>query len=402
MAKFFTTNQLKELFSEDTVGVKLESEFFDQLTTIALDFTSIYAFFNEKRDCIISITDEILDSIKSDFSRKVVYDTLSFLVAIKRSKEKFSSVFTILIEPNSNFHPSNAFHPTLSAILHLVASTSTNIFKGQPFISKRPCLFTHDKIHLSELGSKKLSSVVRDCVRIIAKNFSADSSNMNDVVQELGTFCRSVEPKHSCTDLNCSFARRPKLDGKFDNIHYWPKQASGKILAVWSSKSILNDNGKYKLLKLNRDHLVVIHGTSMFRGFIENNAENIKYRAKRSLLALPATITISPGGMASHIAVDIKESSKLSDVKISAFISIFHFGSNEKLFYSDIVCSHLCDNNQIRNAKRNCSICSRKKTSKSANKCSNSQTPTWALPYMGFRETKHTHKQGSFVNFPKL
>ena len=170
MSDFFSTKQLRELFSEERVGTKLNLQFFNRLTEIALDFAPLFDYLRSDKFGILYINDVTLDKIKNDFSERVVYDTLAFLLATERAKQQFSSVHTVLVTPNENFHPTNNFHKTISEILDLVATTSESIFRCQSFVSKKPCLFVEDKIHLSEKGSNKLKAMVKNCFRIIADN----------------------------------------------------------------------------------------------------------------------------------------------------------------------------------------------------------------------------------------
>ena len=319
-----------------------------------MDFSPIYKFINTLKKKFF-INDQQLRHLKIDYSNYVVDTTYSFLLATKRSKDKFESEFVILIEPHENFHSGNVFHETLLKILKIIAGTSEKILIGPRLFPKDKCFFFKDKIHLSDLGEKKLYNMVRSSVNILARNLSVDKDNIDNAMSELRVFCAEKAPDNSCTHDVCRFGPRDGVDHHFDKLTYYRAQPSNKLLGLWSPPTKLSNLGKFPLAHLHKDHLLIWHGTSLFRCFICKKYQNRIKRANSVLFPIPATITISPGSTAALLSKDIHESSELQSLNITAFISVIYFGSNEKSHFANIMSAHLCDQNLLTG--KECTIC---------------------------------------------
>ena len=377
MAKFTPHHEeLKDLFDERSIGLQIPDGFLETMIGIATNYGPVMDSINSKKGINkFYMTDKILDNIKRDYSRAIMYDAAAFLTAIRNSNNKFSTEYTVLFEPNNNFHSSDIFHHVIVSILKQVASCSSKIYICPQIIHKRKCLFCTDKIHLSTYGQKKLFRLMNGIIKIFASHLSKGSTDFDKINSDINDYCRRHNPsKSSCCEANkCKLTKRPPLDKKFNETHYEPYENSGKLLGFWSSHSKLNDKGIFPLASLDRDHLIIIHATSMFRCFIDNSIANRTKRIRRSLLSVPAAITISPGASAKHIALDLKQSLKIKCYERTAFLSAFYYGSNEKIHLENVIDSHLCDKGLI--SIYECSICqfkSRGKTNyqKIRNHCS--------------------------------
>ena len=297
-----------------------------------------------------------------DLYRLLVYaHAYHIAAAILVSRREFSTELTLFVGLNENFHLSNLFHGPVNAIINLISSASDMVYVSPPWISKERRHFQRDRLHLSAGGAEGKYSAIKNMVRICNRSLRAGVPHHLIMEEINGHFAQKQtrlaqnfrpsvfgppwQPPLMTPDDRCRHRQAQR--------YFYRPQGSGKKMAVWSAKTETH-------LAPGKSHLYVLHGTSLQRDLIDGNGFSRRGRQKNNLLRAPATVTVSPGATGFTMSQDLPGYVRNLDGKrVTALMSLFYLGTNEKLQFVDLI--DLLLHNAGKIGQGRCAVCKRQK-----------------------------------------
>ena len=334
---------------------KFTMSFFEEVNNLAHDSAPITFVLQNLR---VNLCLEEMENLLKVYKFSVYALLYNFFGLVAKTKSVSQSIWTIIIQPNENFHPSNAFHHVVSKLLVLVASTSSDISICSALVEKQSVNFCSDTIHFNACGAKRKYFMFREFINIVANRLHSDTKDLEGVMREVNDRIKLLHKSQHPTQVMArdAFSKRKPINTNLRD-KFFEFQPSRKLLSVYCSKSVLTNHGKIPLAHLQKKHLYTLHTDSMFWDFSDYSVHKNKHTNK--LLVFPASLTISPGASAYTLCKDIDSSPLIRNSKFDSFLSILYPGTNEKLSLHDTLTSFLCNKKIIRHSE--CSICKRRK-----------------------------------------
>ena len=322
---------------------------FNNLEFLTKKFDYVRSFSKQEK---IRLPDEIKTEINA-IIKLVTYAFAHYFIKSISTSKNLGVENVLFVAPPENFHRSNVFHTLINEMFSGITNF-TGEFSLPSIVPRNRGNFVKDDLHFSKDGAKT-------CIRSLHLFVDTLAQQLH-TTKDINCTANHLKEKFNSDPLNRT-QKRNYIGYRFQNSpefkrEYYKKGSSSKFTASWESKNNLRETKKkckFPLGFLNKDKLFVAHCDSLFKHIIGENEFSVKNRKNGKLLRLPACITVTPGCTVFDLSQELESSRIFQDFSRQAFISLYFFGTNEKLKVLACVDGFLCNLGLI--SHKRCSMC---------------------------------------------